>query len=386
MIGIVIPVHNEQDYLRACLASVQLAMAHPGLPAEEVRVLAVLDACSDGSGGIAQGMNVEFLAIDSRNVGLARATGAAALMQAGARWLAFTDADSVVAPAWLATQLALAVQEDADAVCGTVAVADWSVHGERASFLQRHFQSTYFDQDQHRHIHGANRGVSTVAYRRAGGFGTKCATCWPRSSSSRAKGGSTPSETATFVFSLKQPLFARLNAGFANDPAGLANATWTISTLLDKLGLYTIEVFQRTRDQIIVRQQQELLELSTPVVKLWNGILALPLIGTLDSARTQVVMENILQKIVDTGAGHRDHRHHRRADRRHPGGAAPDEDHRRRRLMGADCIISGIRPQIAQTIVHLGVNLEDVMTKATLADAFLVALERTGAVDHAKKG
>jgi rsbT co-antagonist protein RsbR len=197
-------------------------------------------------------------------------------------------------------------------------------------------------------------------------------------SSSRARGGSTPSETATFIFSLKQPLFTRLNAGFAGDPAALAATSWTISSLLDQLGLYTIEVFQRTRDQIIVRQQQELLELSTPVVKLWNGILALPLIGTLDSARTQVVMENILQKIVDTGA----------AIAIIDITGVPTVDtlvaqHLMKtiaaaRLMGADCIISGIRPQIAQTIVHLGVNLEDVMTKATLADAFVVALERTG--------
>ncbi|MGX4642283.1 STAS domain-containing protein [Massilia sp. SYSU DXS3249] len=197
-------------------------------------------------------------------------------------------------------------------------------------------------------------------------------------SSSRAKSGSTPAETATFVFSLKQPVFAQLTSGFAGDAEALAAASWSISALLDKLGLYTIEVFQKAKDQIIVRQQQELLELSTPVVKLWNGILALPLIGTLDSARTQVVMENILQKIVDTGAiiaiiditG------------------VPMVDtlvaqHLMKtiaaaRLMGADCIISGIRPQIAQTIVHLGVNLEDVVTKATLADAFLVALERTG--------
>lgn len=197
-------------------------------------------------------------------------------------------------------------------------------------------------------------------------------------SSSRARGGSTPSETATFIFSLKQPLFARMNAGFANEPAVLANASWALGTLLDKLGLYTIEVFQRARDQIIVRQQQELLELSTPVVKLWNGILALPLIGTLDSARTQVVMENILQKIVDTGA----------AIAIIDITGVPTVDtlvaqHLMKtiaaaRLMGADCIISGIRPQIAQTIVHLGVNLEDVTTKASLADAFVVALERTG--------
>jgi len=198
-------------------------------------------------------------------------------------------------------------------------------------------------------------------------------------SSSRAKSGSTPSETATFVFSLKQPLFTQLQKAFSGNPEALAAAAWTVTTVLDKLGLYTIEVFQKTKDQIIIRQQQELLELSTPVVKLWDGILALPLIGTLDSARTQVVMENILQKIVNTGAviaiiditG------------------VPTVDtlvaqHLMKtiaaaRLMGADCIISGIRPQIAQTIVHLGVNLEDVITKATLADAFLIALERTGA-------
>ncbi len=198
-------------------------------------------------------------------------------------------------------------------------------------------------------------------------------------SSTRAKTGSTPSETATFVFSLKQPLFARLREAFTGDAEGLATASWTVNTLLDKLGLYTIEVFQKTKDQIIVRQQQELLELSTPVVKLWNGILALPLIGTLDSARTQVVMENILQKIVDTGA--------MIAIIDITGVPTVDTlvaQHLMKtiaaaRLMGADCIISGIRPQIAQTIVHLGVNLEDVITKATLADAFLVALERTGA-------
>src|SRR5437764_9996114 len=175
-------------------------------------------------------------------------------------------------------------------------------------------------------------------------------------STSRAKGGSTPSDTATFVFSLKQPLFACMNRVMASDPAALASASWTISSLLDKLGLYTIEVFQRARDQIIVRQQQELLELSTPVVKLWHGILALPLIGTLDAARTQVVMENILQKIVDTGASI--------AIIDITGVPTVDTlvaQHLMKtiaaaRLIGADCIISGIRPQIAQTIVHLGVT------------------------------
>jgi rsbT co-antagonist protein RsbR len=194
----------------------------------------------------------------------------------------------------------------------------------------------------------------------------------------RAKQGSTPSETAIFIFSLKQPLFARLRSELGKQPETLADRTWAISMLLDRLGLFTIEIFQNSRDQIIVRQQQELLELSTPVVKLWQNILALPLIGTLDSARTQIVMESLLQKIVDTGAAI--------AIIDITGVPMVDTlvaQHLLKtvsaaRLMGADCIISGIRPQIAQTIVHLGVNLEDVTTKATLADAFLVALERTG--------
>lgn len=194
----------------------------------------------------------------------------------------------------------------------------------------------------------------------------------------RARQGSTPKDTAIFIFSLKQSLFARLQAEFGQQSETLAAATWTLSTLLDKLGLFTIEAYQKSRDQIISRQQQELLELSTPVVKLWKNILALPLIGTLDSERTQIVMESLLQKIVDTGAAI--------AIIDITGVPMVDTlvaQHLLKtiaaaRLMGADCIISGIRPQIAQTIVHLGVNLEDVITKATLADAFVVALQRTG--------
>jgi rsbT co-antagonist protein RsbR len=221
---------------------------------------------------------------------------------------------------------------------------------------------------------------------RVGGFGDIDGRAWDEVrdllteiSSARAKQGSTPSETATFIFSLKQSLFAVLRQGMASEPDVLAEALWSVSILLDKLGLFTIEVFQKSRDQIIVRQQQELLELSTPVVKLWQDVLALPLIGTLDSARTQVVMESLLQKIVETGA----------AIAIIDITGVPTVDtlvaqHLMKtiaaaRLMGADCIISGIRPQIAQTIVHLGVNLEDVVTKATLADAFMVALARVGA-------
>jgi rsbT co-antagonist protein RsbR len=195
---------------------------------------------------------------------------------------------------------------------------------------------------------------------------------------SRGQQGFSPSETATFVFSLKQPLFTRLRRELGKDAEALADETWRATELLDKMGLYTTEVYQKTREEVIVRQQQEMLELSTPVVKLWEGILALPLIGTLDSARTQVVMESLLQKIVDTGA--------EVAIIDITGVPTVDtlvaqhliKTVTAARLMGADCLISGIRPQIAQTIVHLGVNLADITTKASLADAFAVALSRRG--------
>jgi rsbT co-antagonist protein RsbR len=195
-------------------------------------------------------------------------------------------------------------------------------------------------------------------------------------SRSRAHQGFTPSETATFVFSLKHPLFTLMRQEFEGDPRKLADEMWVATALLDKLGLFTTVAHQKGREEVIRRQQQELLELSTPVVVLWEGILALPLIGTLDSARTQVVMESLLQKIVETGAGI--------AIIDITGVPTVDTlvaQHLLKtvsaaRLMGADCIISGIRPQIAQTIVHLGVNLADVITKSSLADAFAVALRR----------
>jgi rsbT co-antagonist protein RsbR len=197
-------------------------------------------------------------------------------------------------------------------------------------------------------------------------------------SRSRAKAGYSPSETATFVMSLKQPLFDRLRSEVGRDADALADEAWTTTLLLDRLALFTTEVFQKSREEVILRQQQEMLELSTPVVQLWEGILALPLIGTLDSARTQVVMESLLQRIVETGASI--------AIIDITGVPTVDTlvaQHLLKtvaaaRLMGADCIISGIRPQIAQTIVHLGVELNTVVTKATLADAFLVALHKTG--------
>jgi len=197
-------------------------------------------------------------------------------------------------------------------------------------------------------------------------------------SRTRARQGFSPSETASFVFALKRPLFAMLRTEFADDAAQLGEEIWNATELLDQLGLLTMEEYQRGREEVIRRQQQEMLELSTPVVTLWDGVLALPMIGTLDSARTQIVMETLLQRIVETGAGI--------AIIDITGVPTVDTmtaQHLLKtvtatRLMGAECIISGIRPQIAQTIVHLGVDLGDVTTKATLADAFRVALSRTG--------
>jgi rsbT co-antagonist protein RsbR len=198
-----------------------------------------------------------------------------------------------------------------------------------------------------------------------------------RISTSRAVQGFSPAETAIFVFSLKQPVIEQLRRD-GGSGEGLFEEVWRTNLLLDRLGLYTTEVYQKGREQVILRQQEEMLELSTPVVKLWEGVLALPMIGTLDSARTQVVMEALLQRIVETGANV--------AIIDITGVPTVDTlvaQHLLKtitaaRLMGADCIISGIRPQIDSTIVHLGVDLSDVVTKATLADAFKLALDRLG--------
>lgn len=195
----------------------------------------------------------------------------------------------------------------------------------------------------------------------------------------RADGGSTAAATATFIFAVKQPLFDLLRTHFAHDMPVLAGLSWEVGVLIDRLGLCTLEVFQKSRDLIVTRQQRELLELSTPVINLWDGIIALPLIGTLDSARAQVAMESLLDKIVASGA------HTAIIDIT----GVPIVDtlvaqHLMKaiaaaRLMGAECIVSGIRPQIARTIVHLGIDLGTVMTKASLADAFAVAVGQAGA-------
>jgi rsbT co-antagonist protein RsbR len=197
-------------------------------------------------------------------------------------------------------------------------------------------------------------------------------------SSTRATQGFKPSETAIFVLSLKQPVFDAIRSELAGSPDGLFDELWNATKLIDKLALITTEAFIATREQLIVRQQQEMMELSTPVVKLWEGILALPIIGTLDSARTQVIMENLLGAVVQTNS--------RVAIIDITGVPTVDTlvaQHLLKtitaaRLMGAECIISGVRPQIAQTIVHLGIDLGQITTKAKMADAFALALQKSG--------
>jgi len=260
-------------------------------------------------------------------------------------------------------------------------LSEWIAHQLAATTMRRDLLKDDELQEQSRRFLGALRAV----LQNGGAEQDITAPAWGETralladiAQTRARQGFSPSETATFVFSLKQPLFERLRGNLARDPAALADAMWKTTTLLDSLGLYTTELYQKGREEMIARQQQEMIELSTPVVELWDGILALPLIGTLDSARTQVVMETLLQKIVDTGAGI--------AIIDITGVPTVDTlvaQHLLKtvaaaRLMGAECIISGIRPQIAQTVVHLGVDLQDVITKATLADAFAIALRKAG--------
>ncbi|MDN4591528.1 glycosyl transferase [Xenophilus aerolatus] len=166
MLGIAIPAHNEEEHIAAAVAAAMAAGRHAALAGEPFEVVVALDACTDATGVLARAAGARTVEVDARNVGVARALAAQALVQAGARWLAFTDADTRVAPDWLADQLAL----EADAVCGCVGVDDWSCHGVDAERLHAHFLATYNDRDDHRHIHGANLGVSTALYLQVGGF------------------------------------------------------------------------------------------------------------------------------------------------------------------------------------------------------------------------
>lgn len=185
---------------------------------------------------------------------------------------------------------------------------------------------------------------------------------------SRAKQGFTPRETGTYVLSLKESILEILQQEL-KDPQELFMQSQKISKLIDSFGITTFETYLKEREEVILRQTDEITEISTPVIQVWDGILALPIIGTLDSARTQVVMENLLQKIVETGSSI--------AILDISGVPAVDSlvaQHLIKtvsatRLMGAECIISGIRPEIAQTVVHLGIDLSGVITKASLASA-----------------
>ncbi|MET9091929.1 STAS domain-containing protein [Streptomyces cyaneofuscatus] len=193
-------------------------------------------------------------------------------------------------------------------------------------------------------------------------------------SRNRARQGFTPSETAISVLALKQAL----EPAVRNDSAADTTAYFRLGRILDDLALFTIETYTRTREEIISSQAAQLMELSTPVVKLWDGVIAVPLVGTLDSARTQVVMEKLLQALVDTGS--------EQAIIDITGVPAVDTQVAQHllktvvaaRLMGAECTVSGIRPQIAQTIVALGIEFGDIVTKATLADALQHALKKSG--------
>lgn len=163
MLAIIIPANNEEAAIGACLCSVMVAARCPALEGEQVLTIVVLDACTDNTAAIARLAGAFITVVNARNVGMARAEGARLALALGARWLAFTDADTIVAPEWLHEQMCLC----SDAVCGTVSVTDWGVYGEP---MRRHFDATYTDADGHQHVHGANLGVSAEAYHRAGGF------------------------------------------------------------------------------------------------------------------------------------------------------------------------------------------------------------------------
>ncbi|MHA6194314.1 STAS domain-containing protein [Pseudomonas wadenswilerensis] len=255
---------------------------------------------------------------------------------------------------------------------------EWS-HGLEASGATRNLKEQDLQQQTNEFLHLLIGGLENEAGANisAGGW-DDTRLFLEKLSHSRALLGHDSHQTANFIFALKGPLFALLQNHYRDQPAQLAEQLWEISELLDALGMHTIRTYQKSREAVIKRQQEELLELSTPVVKLWDGILALPMIGTLDSQRTQVVMESLLQRIVETGA--------EIAIIDITGVPTVDTlvaQHLLKtvtaiRLMGADCIISGVRPQIAQTIVHLGLDLQGVTTKANLADALRLALSRLG--------
>ncbi|GAA4245557.1 STAS domain-containing protein [Dactylosporangium darangshiense] len=229
---------------------------------------------------------------------------------------------------------------------------------------------------QVRDVYGALLGMVDGDGELAGALGGESRAALTELSQRWARQGFTPTETANLVFTVKEVALGLPGA----EPADLL----ALSPLVDAMGLFTFETYAKTRESIIADQTEQLLELSTPVVKLWDGVVAVPLVGTLDSARAQVVMEKLLQTLVDTGSGY--------AIVDITGVPAVDTQVAQHilktvvaaRLMGAECIISGIRPQIAQTVVALGIEFGDIVTKATLADALVHALRASG-VEFAKR-
>ena len=258
---------------------------------------------------------------------------------------------------------------------GAAIVADWLKHGTYAGD-----RDALSQQDASRLLADVASGL------RAGGPPDQLeAAAWKplresleALSRDRAARGRSAGETSRFVLAFKKPFFSALQAQDGGDPALMLPALWSLSSLADQMAEWTVTTYQRTREEIIQRQQRELMELSTPVIQLWHGVLAVPMIGTLDSARTQTVMETLLEAIAKGDV--------RLAIIDITGVPTVDTlvaQHLLQtiaaiRLMGADCIISGIRPQIAQTMVHLGIGMQGVATKSTLADALQLAFRRTG--------
>ncbi len=215
MIGVIVPAHNEEELLPACLTALKAAARDPGLGGEEVRIIAVLDACTDASDRIARDFDIHVVRSEAKNVGLARARGARDALDAGARWLAFTDADSEVPSDWLSRQLA----PGTDAVCGIVSVKDWSPH---PPVVKRRYLRRYQARDGHRHIHGANLGMSAEAYRRAGGFSPMAAHEDVAMVRSLEACGATVAWVASPCVVTNSRLEGRLLGGFACHLRGLA--------------------------------------------------------------------------------------------------------------------------------------------------------------------
>ncbi len=257
--------------------------------------------------------------------------------------------------------------------------SDWKSHMTKSVQRSDLMTATELEEQTRDVFNAVIQGVTSDASTNLSGSSWTAAKDLLREiSASRARQGFTPGETSIFVLSLKQPVFMAVRRELDKDPNAMFQELWNATLLIDNLAALTVEAYLSTREELILRQQQELLELSTPVVKLWEGVLALPIIGTLDSARTQVVMESLLDTVVKTNS--------KFAIIDITGVPTVDTlvaQHLLKtitaaRLMGAECIISGVRPQIAQTIVHLGINLEQVITKAKLSDAFALALQRSG--------